>query len=304
MSARRRLEAVDAGIVPSTAGAIVVGSFPLTSGDWIEPHSHPHHQLAWTRSGVLGVTIGDAHWVLPPTRGLMIPAGVVHATGATRDAVLAALYLDPDAFPRGWSEPTPIAVDGLLAQLIVHLQRTDLAEQARARAEAVVMDLLQPLPDTPIILPAPVDPRVEQVTAALRRNPADPRSLEAHAEAIGLSRRTLTRLFPNDTGMSFERWRTHLRMRAALPLLAEGQPVSRVAGAVGYSTPSSFLAAFRRTVGTSPGRYLHGTAPSSTVPSPVSPASRIGHPLLSGAPAGEGRIVPENGGRFPPRKDE
>jgi AraC-like DNA-binding protein len=58
--------------------------------------------------------------------------------------------------------------------------------------------------------------------------------------------------------MSFERWRTHLRLRAALPLLAENQPVPRVARAVGYATPSAFLAAFRRTTGTSPKRYLNG----------------------------------------------
>ncbi|MFJ4689129.1 helix-turn-helix domain-containing protein, partial [Streptomyces sp. NPDC088789] len=59
---------------------------------------------------------------------------------------------------------------------------------------------------------------------------------------------------------NFDRWRTHLRLRAALPLLAEGQPVSRVAHTVGYATSSAFLAAFRRTVGTSPGRYLSGDA--------------------------------------------
>jgi AraC-like DNA-binding protein len=66
----------------------------------------------------------------------------------------------------------------------------------------------------------------------------------------------MTRLFVHDTGMSFDRWRIHVRLRAALPLLAEGQPVSRVARLVGYATPSAFLAAFRRTVGTSPSRYL------------------------------------------------
>lgn len=46
-----------------------------------------------------------------------------------------------------------------------------------------------------------------------------------------------------------------------------GLPVSRVAHAVGYATPSAFLAAFRRTVGTSPGRYLNGDA-SPEAPGP------------------------------------
>lgn len=242
-------------------GAIVVGNFPLSSGEWIPAHSHPQHQVAWTRRGVLSVAVDDTYWVLPPTRALWLPAGVVHRTGATRDAVLCSLYLEPDRCDLDWSVPTAVAVDGLLAHLIGYLNRADLTDGARLRAEAVVLDLLRPLPVTPIDVPPATDPRVRAVTGALLADPADPRGLEAHARAIGVSRRTLTRLFVQDMGMSFDRWRGHMRLRAALPLLAEGQPVSRVAHTVGYSTPSAFLAAFRRTVGTTPARYLGGDRP-------------------------------------------
>ncbi|MCM2393646.1 AraC family transcriptional regulator [Streptomyces albipurpureus] len=250
---------------PTGVGAIVVGSFPLSSGQWIAPHSHPQHQLAWTRRGVLGIAVDDTYWVLPPTRALWLPAGVIHRTGATRDAVLCSLYLEPDRCALDWTEPTPVGVDGLLAHLIDHLNRTDLDDDARLRAEAVVLDLLHPLPALPIDVPHPVDERVRAVADALLADPADPRSLEAHARAIGVSRRTLTRLFAHDTGMSFDRWRTHMRLRAALPLLAEGRPVSQAAHAVGYATASAFLAAFRRTVGTSPQRYLNGAAEGEAV---------------------------------------
>ncbi|WP_369200596.1 helix-turn-helix transcriptional regulator [Streptomyces sp. PU-14G] len=260
------------GAVPPGVGAIVVGHFPLSPGQWLEPHSHPQHQLAWTRRGVLGVAVGDAHWVLPPTRALWLPAGVVHRTGATRDAVLCSLYLEPERCGLDWAEPTPVGVDGLLAHLIAHLARTDLADGARLRAEAVVLDLLHPLPATPIDVPHPTDPRVRVVTEALLADPADPRSLDAHARAAGASRRTLTRLFVRDTGMSFETWRTHMRLRAALPLLAEGHSVSHAAHAVGYATASAFLAAFRRTVGTSPRRYLDGGLPSG----PLDPLDPLG----------------------------
>ncbi|MEU6719198.1 helix-turn-helix transcriptional regulator [Nonomuraea sp. NPDC046802] len=252
------IEAVDCS-VPAGPGAIVVGRFPLSSGQWIAPHSHPHHhQLVCTRRGVLGVAVGDAYWVIPPTRALWLPASVVHKTGATRDAVLCSLYIAADRCALAWTEPTPVAVDGLLAHLIAYLSDDELADDARLRAEAVVLDLLRPLPASPIDVPQAVDERVRAVADALLADPADQRGLDAHARSVGVSRRTLTRLFVRDTGMSFDRWRTHVRLQAALPLLAEGQPVSRVAHAVGYATPSAFLAAFRRTVGTSPGRYLNG----------------------------------------------
>ncbi|ASR36214.1 AraC family transcriptional regulator [Prauserella marina] len=237
-------------------GAIIVGRFPLASGEWIPPHSHTHHQLAWTRRGVLGVGVAGVYWVLPPTRALWLPAGVTHTTGATRDAVLCSLYLAPEQCPLDWPEPTAVGIDGLLAELIEYLARGDLDAAARSRAEALLPDLLRPLPTRPIDVPAPSDERVQVVAAALLANPADQRSLSAHALAAGVSRRTMTRLFVHDTGMSFDQWRTQVRLRASLPLLAEGQPVSRVAHSVGYATASAFLAAFRRTVGTTPRRYL------------------------------------------------
>jgi AraC-like DNA-binding protein len=252
------------GAVPPGVGAIVVDHFPLSSGQWIGSHSHPQHQLAWTRRGVLGVAVDEAHWVLPPTRALWLPAGVVHRTGATRDAVLCSLYLEPDRCALDWPAPTPVAVDGLLAQLIGYLGRANLRDDARLRAEAVVLDLLHPLPSTPLEVPYPADERVRAVADVLLADPADGRGLDAHARAGGVSRRTLTRLFARDTGMSFDRWRTHVRMRAALPLLAEGRPVSYAAHAVGYATPSAFLAAFRRTVGTTPKQYLTGATGSGT----------------------------------------
>jgi AraC-like DNA-binding protein len=47
-----------------------------------------------------------------------------------------------------------------------------------------------------------------------------------------------------------------LRLQAALPLLADGMAVGRVAARVGYATPSAFVAAFRRAVGASPAAYF------------------------------------------------
>lgn len=246
------------GAAPRGEGAIVVADFPLTSGQWFPDHSHPQHQLAWTRRGVLSVAIGDRYWVLPPSRALWIPAGTVHRTGATRDAVLSGLYFETDRCRLEWNGPTPVGVDGLLARLVGYLRRADLAPDARLHGEAVVFDLLRPLPAAPLDVPEAADPRVRAVTEALLRRPCDPRSLQAHAAAVGVSRRTLSRLFVQDTGLAFERWRTNARLRSALTLLAEGCSVSRAAHTVGYASASAFLASFRRTLGTSPKRYLAG----------------------------------------------
>ncbi len=82
------------------------------------------------------------------------------------------------------------------------------------------------------------------------------RSLPAWGRAVGAGARTLARVWLAETGTSFARWRTLLRMQAALPRLVAGVPVATVAHEVGYATASAFVAAFRRTTGVTPGSYF------------------------------------------------
>lgn len=136
---------------------------------------------------------------------------------------------------------------------------TDLDSQQRARAEAVLVDALVPVETVTVTVdvPMPADDRALAVAHALVDNPADQRTLEEWGRHVGASARTLGRAFRADTGMPFGRWRTSLRLRAALSDLADGQPVSNVARHVGYDTPSAFVAAFRRETGLTPGSYFH-----------------------------------------------
>jgi hypothetical protein len=173
---------------------------------------------------VLTVLTADATWVLPPTRALWIPAGLPHETASDGGrATMRSLYIRPGLFRVSWDEtgrPTPVAASPLLAELIGYLGEPGLDAARRAHAETLLADLLAPVPVTTIQVGLPE-------TATARRV----------AEA----------------GMPFGRWRTLLRLQTALSMLAADVPVSRVAGRVGYDTPSAFVAAFRRETGQTPG---------------------------------------------------
>ena len=97
---------------------------------------------------------------------------------------------------------------------------------------------------TTIDLRMPDDDRARQVAVALLANPADKRTLAEWGREAGASERTLARGFLAGTGIPFGRWRTLLRLQAALPALAAGDPVSAVARRAGYDTASAFVAAF------------------------------------------------------------
>ncbi|MFD9907688.1 AraC family transcriptional regulator [Streptomyces sp. NPDC059063] len=243
--------------VPPTA--ILVGTFAMPKGLRFGTHTHPFHQLAWSERGLLRIRTHDGSWLLPPTLALWIPAGVPHATEAAGAAVMRAPYVDPAHCPApvaAWTDPTVLAAGPLLRALIDHLADHALPRDARARAEAVLLDVLSPVSVTSLSVTEPRDPRARTVARALAAAPADPRPLAAWAALAGVSARTLARLFNAETGLPFGQWRERLRMQSAMPLLAEGLTVESVARRVGYASASSFVAAFHRVVGVTPRQYF------------------------------------------------
>jgi AraC-like DNA-binding protein len=241
--------------------AVIVATFPMPPGLVFDWHTHPDHQLAWAASGVLTVRTDSSTWVLPPSRALWIPAGLRHETLAAGAATMRSAYVRPDDCAIAWQVATPVAASPLLAHLIGYLASRDLTASRRANAEAVLVDLLEPVAMTTVEVRSPADDRARAVADRLAANPADDRTLADWGRAVGASERTLARAFRADTGVSFGRWRTLLRVQAALHALADGSPVGNVARRVGYESDSAFVQAFRRETGVTPAAYFRGTAP-------------------------------------------
>jgi AraC-like DNA-binding protein len=266
------------------APAAIVGTFPMPVGTRFEWHAHTDHQIAWSPEGVLVVlTEGGSSYVLPPSRALWIPADTVHETRASGAAVLRSVYLTPSRCPIDWPTPTPIAVSSLLGELIHHLDERGLDAEQRSRAEAVLFDLVLPLRIRTIDVRPPIDPRARDVSDVLLADPADPRTLHEWGRAIGASSRTLARAFLNDTGLTFGRWRTLVRLQASLPYLADQMPISAVARLVGYRTTSAYVAAFRAHTGVTPGRYFQPRAAARSLPhGPMSdvPVEDLDQPVM------------------------
>lgn len=243
--------------------AVVVVTFPMPAGLVFDWHTHADHQLAWAASGVLTVRTDSATWMLPPTRALWIPAGLRHETLSAGTATMRALYIRPGLCPVNWPDFTPVTASPLLAELIGYLADPGIDTQRRAHAEAVLVDLLRPVPMTAIEVRLPSDERALRVGQALIDNPADPRSLAEWGREVGASERTLARGFVTGTGIPFGRWRSQVRLQAAISALAAGEPVGNVSRRVGYETSSAFVAAFRQQTGMTPSMYFRTTGGAS-----------------------------------------
>jgi transcriptional regulator GlxA family with amidase domain len=94
--------------------------------------------------------------------------------------------------------------------------------------------------------------RHEQLAALLRHLVADPgstRGIDHLANALSVSRRTFTRLFRAQTGLSFNVWRSRLRLLTAGALMAQGESLAKAAARVGYASLPAFRAMVQRELG-------------------------------------------------------
>jgi AraC-like DNA-binding protein len=210
--------------------------------------------LVYACAGVMTAETDLGTWVIPPHRALWAPDGVAVRIVRHGRVSVRSLYLHRSlaVLP---ATVQVLDVPPLLRELVLHAVRRaplDLDVGEHRRLVEVLADQLRVLPQAPLQLVLPTDPRA----LVMARHLAAGDAIDAAARAAGASRRTLERLFVAETGMSLGAWRRRHRFIEALRLLAEGQSVTAVANRIGYSTPSAFGFAFHRELGETPGRYF------------------------------------------------
>jgi AraC family transcriptional regulator len=100
------------------------------------------------------------------------------------------------------------------------------------------------------------DWQVRKVTGYMRDHLDEPIGLDVLADLAGLSRFHFCTAFRLATGSTPHAWLVALRIERARQLLARGDlPVTEIALAVGYETPSSFAASFRKVTGMTPSAF-------------------------------------------------
>jgi AraC family transcriptional regulator len=98
--------------------------------------------------------------------------------------------------------------------------------------------------------------QVRKVTAYMREHLDEEIGLEELAAQVSLSRFHFATAFRLATGRTPHEWLVAERMERAQALLRDPQlPVTEIALSVGYQTPSSFAAAFRKAIGVTPSDY-------------------------------------------------
>ena len=225
----------------------------------LAPHRHARGQLFASAAGLMTVVTDAGRWLMPPARAVWLPPNERHAVRATALARGWSLYVAPSACRNLPRQPLVLQVTPLMREAIARVATFTPKDRALTTAESrlarVLLDEVATARLERLHLPLPRDPQLVRVAHALGDAPDDDRRLDDWARAAAMSKRTFTRRFAAETGLSFAAWRVQLRVLVAVERLAAGDAVTRVAADLGYASPSAFAAAFRRILGVPPSRF-------------------------------------------------
>ncbi|MFC8427630.1 GlxA family transcriptional regulator [Streptomyces sp. NPDC057253] len=156
--------------------------------------------------------------------------------------------------------------------MCLHMIRRDLGSAVAAHAARMsVMPLEREGGQAQFIVydhpPVPRGSTLEPLLEWVEDNLAHEITLGAMAARSGMSERTFSRRFREQTGSTPLQWLLRARVRRAQYLLENtSHPVERIARQAGFGSPTAFRERFRRVVGTTPQAYRAAFHAKDAVP--------------------------------------
>lgn len=268
--------------IEAAQGDVLVAASDFADGHRVVPHSHGRSQLLHALSGVVMVSAQGGRWMVPPDHAMWIPAGIVHSVEMLGAVRMRSAYVLPGAAEDLPDSLRVLAMSALMRDLIIEAVAIGTPEEGDRRAAAIMQLILHEIPhldERPFALPFPVDQRLARLCRRFVEQPSPHSTIDDWARDALMSRRSFTRMFLRETGLSLSVWRRQATLFAALPKMAEGASVTDIALDLGYDSAPAFTTMFRRMLGVSPRSYMRQSGRKTPLEEPqaaVSPSMRRG----------------------------
>lgn len=249
----------DLNWIEGANGDVVVKGTDYPAFYTVPRHAHRRTQLLCVFSGVVLVETERGRFMIPPGHALLIPPQLPHSVEMLRDVAMKSVYVTPTEKNLVNDRPLVLEVTDLARSLLLEAIRlqTEMIENRRANlVQTLLIEEILELEERPLGLPFPTDRRLAALCRDFVTAPSPNARLDDWAERLAMSRRTFTRFFRRETGISFVAWRQQASVFACLPRLAEGVAVTEVALEAGYENASAFTTMFRRVLGTTPRSHM------------------------------------------------
>lgn len=223
-------------------------------------HRHPHGEIYIVQAGHLVSAASNARWMIPAGQAYWLPSGTPHG-GSLCGAYGIRIYVTSGSTD-GLCPTTPMAFSTtpLLAAMMERWRdeaSSGLPERPIDRHRIAVMaDEMMRSRTRPLILPMPSHASMRLVVSEWAATCEEPLSLDELAARCRMSRRTFTRQFRLETGLSPGAWMQCARIQRGCELMGSGVSVTETSYRLGYESPSSLFNLCRKMTGLSPRELL------------------------------------------------
>src|ERR1700722_13415931 len=262
-SAKDQVQTATTGLVKLGESGRWAGGSHMYAGEQLVTgwHYHDVYEIEYACHGVVEVRTQAGHYLLPPHQAAWIPAGLQHQTTLNADGQTLAVIFEPGLVPAAGDRVRIIAVSALLREMMLYsarwpLSRTESGAEADSFFHALGYVVAEALEDErPLSLPVAADPVVTAATDYTRAH-LDRVAVRDVTRAVGISERTLRRIFSTHLGMSWRSYLLRARVLRSMALLSQpDRSVLEVSIAVGFDDVGAFARSFARHCGETPSAY-------------------------------------------------
>jgi AraC-like DNA-binding protein len=226
-------------------------------------HDHQEAQLIFAASGTMQVYTNSGCWLVPPQLAVWVPAGVSHRVDVLSDIEHRMIYWHPTAL-QAWAPPASLdrafalRVTPLLRELIFTAFQEDATAERTELVVRLILHELTETPDAPTFLPLPASTIGQRVADLAFADVGNQLDISDLADRAATSVRTISRLFPAETGLTYKAWRQRARIVLAMDQLSAGTAINQVAARAGFASTAAFCFAFRQVTSMTPTSFLDG----------------------------------------------
>jgi len=228
--------------------------------------------LRYTSTGSLGFLTENELMQLVPGQMIYFPPLALRAAKCTsdNDSIGWRIFIPVEHTKKLPNSPCIFGVTELMAKLCERIVSWGPITQLSAAQERLVATFFDELYAARSVehfhIPLPASLGLSLVAKKIIDAPQDRKQVKDWAKMSGMSLRSFTSQFAEETGMLFSAWRQRIRLQAAMRLLSQNQSVAQVANDLGYSSPSSFIEIFRKQFGEPPKQYFLRTRAKKNAP--------------------------------------
>jgi AraC-like DNA-binding protein len=214
-------------------------------------HYHSKDQITYVEEGFMKVTVSQDIYLIPSGFLIYIPSELKHSAEMQSQTIAHNLYLDTEYTRELTSQVVMLVANQLLKALVIKLiqMETHNPHIDASYISVLILEILSSQSEGLYTLSLPKHPKVQIALQYINENLDQPIKLQSVADYVHVSTRHLSRMFKQETGMSFSLWVQNYKLLIAIKRLPVIKMTSLVARELGYDSDSAFIHMFKRLTG-------------------------------------------------------